>query len=175
MYDHVILDSEQIGRCIARLAGEISAAYQSDDRILAIVVLDGATRFAADLLPQVTCQAEVVFLRASSYHGGMFSTGTVTLEGDLSDKLPGRSVLIIDDIYDTGRTLDAVVRTVRRHGPADVKTCVLLEKSRRHEVPVPVDFVGTCVEDAFLIGYGLDYEGHHRELPFIAAITSPEP
>ncbi|MBE0534353.1 MAG: hypoxanthine phosphoribosyltransferase [Phycisphaerae bacterium] len=173
VYDHIVMDSEQIHRCIERLAGEVSAVYRPEDRLLGLVVLEGAARFAADLLSKVNASTDVVYLRAASYHGGFASTGTVKLEGDLSNAIPGRKVLIIDDIYDTGRTLDAIVRMVTRYGPADVKTCVLLEKNRPHEAPVAVDFVGAQVEDAFLIGYGLDYEGRHRDLPFVAAMRPP--
>jgi hypoxanthine phosphoribosyltransferase len=171
VYDRIVMDSGQIGRCVERLAAGISAAYRAEDDLLAVVVLEGAARFAADLLGRVIPAAEVVFVRAASYHGGLTSTGTVTVQGDLFGKIPGRKVLIIDDIYDTGRTLDAIVRSIRKYRPADVKTCVLLEKDRPHEVPVAVDFVGSRVEDAFLIGYGLDYEGRYRDLPFIAAAT----
>jgi hypoxanthine phosphoribosyltransferase len=170
VWDRILIDSAEISRCVERLAVEVSAAYGPDDNLLAVVVLDGAARFAADLLGRIAQPAEVVFLRAASYHGGMISTGKVVLEGDISGTIIGRKVLIIDDIYDTGRTLDAVMRSVSRFGPADVKTCVLLEKDRPHDLSVQVDFVGTRVEDAFLIGYGLDYEGRYRDLPFIAAM-----
>ncbi len=172
LYERILIDSGEIGRCVERLALEISDAYGRGDSVVGLVVLEGAARFAADLFGKVDTAMEVVYLRAGSYHGGVESTGTVTLEeGDLLGRIEGRKVLIVDDIYDSGRTLDAVVRMVRRHEPADIKTCVLLEKDRRHDVSVAVDFVGTRVEDAFLIGYGLDYEGRYRDLPFIAAMT----
>lgn len=166
----ILLDEREIADCVNRLAGRMGAALGSGENVVAVVVLEGARRFADDLLERLGGGLEVCYVRAASYHGGLRSSGAVSLAGDVADAIAGRRALIIDDVYDTGRTLAAVVEHVRECGAAEVKVCVLLEKDREHEVEVEVDFVGAKVEDLFLVGYGLDYEGKYRDLPYVAVM-----
>ncbi len=168
--ERILVSAEQIRQTVQRVAGRINACYTAEDRLLALVILEGARTFANDLLARLDFPVETAHLGASSYHGGTQSSGHVELKETqaLPQRIAGRQVLLIDDIYDTGLTLDRVTEWVRQCNPAGVRTCVLLEKDIPHQRPVPIDFLGLKIEDAFVIGYGLDYEGRCRELPYIA-------
>lgn len=172
-YKKILISAEQIGRTVRRMAQEVNAHYAMADGVLALVILEGAKYFARDLLAHVDFLIQTEYLGASSYKGGTQSTGTVEIRETeaLRRKIEGRRILLIDDIYDTGLTLAAVQEWVRACGPADVKTCVLLEKQIPHKKQIAVDFLGLRIEDAFVIGYGLDYEGRYRELPFVAVLS----
>jgi len=171
---NILVSAEQLAQTVRRMAGELNAFYSDGEEIAALVVLEGARIFAADLLSQVTFPIRQDYLSASSYAGRTQSSGQVRLRGHLplADKLRDRRVLLIDDIYDSGRTLAAVQEWVGSCSPAEVKTCVLLEKKIEHVKPVKIDFLGLSIEDCFAVGYGLDYRGQHRELPFIAALST---
>jgi len=172
-YERILISAEQLAQTVERLASELNAAYADTDKVLALVILEGARIFASDLLRQVRFPVQVEYLSASSYRGTTQSSGTVRLQGHLglAGKICGRKVLLIDDIYDTGLTLAAVQEWLNTCGPADVKTCVLLEKKIRHCKPAAIDFLGLAIEDCFVIGYGLDYQGRFRDLPFVAALA----
>jgi hypoxanthine phosphoribosyltransferase len=171
----VVLPREDLDRIVQRLGREITAAFCNLDNPLALVLLDGAKQFAEDLLKQSDLPFEVQPLKASSYIGTR-SAGTVTFSDgpDLAAKIRGRHILLIDDIYDTGLTLTALMKWLRTCEPASIRTCVLLEKRNTHTREVNIDFVGTPVEDAFLVGYGLDYNGHYRDLPFIGVLSEQQ-
>ncbi|MEJ5258560.1 MAG: hypoxanthine phosphoribosyltransferase [Anaerohalosphaeraceae bacterium] len=172
-YERILVSAEQLAHTVERLASELNAAFTDTDEVLALVILEGARIFASDLLGQVRFPVQVEYLSASSYRGTTQSSGSVRLKGhlELADKLCGRKVLLIDDIYDTGLTLAAVQEWLGTCGPADVKTCVLLEKQIAHTKQIPIDFLGLTIEDCFVIGYGLDYQGRFRDLPFIAVLA----
>lgn len=172
-YERILISAERLAQTVKRLASELNTAYADTDNVLALVILEGARTFASDLLGQVYFPVQVEYLNASSYRGTTQSSGSVHLQGhlDLAGKLRGRKVLLIDDIYDTGLTLAAVQDWLGTCGPADVKTCVLLEKKIAHRKRIPIDFLGLSIEDCFVIGYGLDYQGRYRDLPFIAALA----
>ena len=168
----VVFTQEHIATIVHRLGREITSAFREIDNPLALVLLDGAKHFADDLLKQVELPLDVESLKASSYIGTR-SSGTITFNGSagLADKIRGRHILMIDDIYDTGLTLTALMKWLRACEPASIQTCVLLEKQHTHTREVNVDFIGTPVEDAFLIGYGLDYNGRYRDLPYIGVLS----
>jgi len=172
-YERIIVSAERLAQTVERLASELNTAYAQEDNVVALVILEGARIFASDLLGQVRFPVQVEFLSASSYRGTTQSSGNVRLQGhlDLAGKIRGRKVLLIDDIYDTGLTLAAVQEWLGTCGPADVKTCVLLEKKIPHQKPAAIDFLGLTIEDCFVIGYGLDYQGRFRDLPFVAALA----
>lgn len=172
--ERVAVPAGRIEQTVRRLAGEIGDCYSAEDRVLVLVILEGARTFANDLLAHVDFPVEVEHLGASSYHGGRKSSGRVELRQtqDLRRKIAGRNVLLIDDIYDTGLTLAKVIEWARMCGPASVRTCVLLEKQIAHQEQVPIDFLGMEIEDAFVVGYGLDYEGQYRDLPYVAVLAT---
>ena len=167
----IALDPDEIGKCVERLSHEIIATYRAGVPVLIVAVLEGARTFVNDLLVHMlgytSARFELVHIKAQSYHGGRESQGKVEIE-DI-DKVPaeGRDILIADDIYDTGRTLGAVKDYLLERGAKSVKTCILLEKKKEHEVKVDVDFLGSCIEDRFVVGYGLDLDGKYRDLPYV--------
>lgn len=171
-YDRILLNTEQLSRIVSRLAREISASYHTMDNCLALVVLEGARYFANDLLKQVSTPMDIEFIQASSY-SGVNSTGNVVIneQDSLKTKIDGKNILLIDDIYDTGLTLSRILDWLREYGANSVKTCVLLEKQIKHKKDINIDFLGTTVEDEFIIGYGLDYNGQYRDLPLIGVLA----
>lgn len=168
---HVLYTQSQIHDCVSQLAGQIRTAYTSFDDLVVIVLLMGAKRFADDLLAALGQPVSAEYLRAKSYHDSHQSSGTVHVEGHVHQPLRGKRVLLIDDIYDTGITLKFMLDYLRQFQPAEIKTCVLLEKQCPHHETVAIDFLGLPVPDVFVVGYGLDYREQYRELPFIAELT----
>jgi hypoxanthine phosphoribosyltransferase len=171
--DRILLNPEQLSQIVSRLAKEISATYHDTDDCLALVVLEGARYFANDLLKQANFSMDTEYIKASSYSGTR-STGNVTIDrqDSLKAKIRGKNILLIDDIYDTGLTLSRILEWLRNCGAESIKTCVLLEKQINHKKDIKLDFVGTAIEDEFLIGYGLDFEGQYRDLPFIGVLSN---
>lgn len=172
IYDRILITAEQLDTRITALAQQVSAAYNTADSILAIVLLEGARPFARSLLSKLAIPAAAEYLKISSYHGGIKSTGEVILNfpDELHNKIRDKNVLIIDDIYDTGLTLTSVIEHTRQCEPKNIKTCILLEKQISHQRIVPIDFLGFQVEDAFVIGFGMDYRNQYRNLPFVASL-----
>lgn len=169
----ILATAEQLEQITTALAQKISAAYRNRRNAAAVVMLEGARRFASDLLAKLDFPMDAVYVKASSYYGGTISTGLVRIEGpqDLPERIRGNNILLIDDIYDTGRTMAAMLARLSEYHPESIKTCVLLEKNVPHIQNIPLDFIGLTVEDAFIVGYGLDYNGSCRELPYIAALS----
>lgn len=172
VYERILMDADQIAAAVESLAEQIDRSCAACEPLLALVVLEGARRFADDLLSRMRRRVEPAFVSASSYHGGTHSAGIVKtiIPPALGNSIRGRHCLLIDDIYDTGLTLSSLAEQIKQFAPASLKTCVLLEKKTPHEKPMRVDFLGFTVEDTFVVGYGLDYRNQYRELPFIAAL-----
>ena len=167
-----MISAAQIARRVHRLGKQISQVYADIDTPLVIVViLKGATVFAADLLRSLSIPAELEFVRASSYPTGTSSNGRLKLAHMVEGPLVGRHVLLVEDIIDSGVTVNAVARRIRRMGAASVRLAGLLDRPARRQVPVQIDFTGFVIPDRFVIGYGLDYAGLYRELPHIYALT----
>jgi len=167
-----LISSDRIARRVHRLGREISQTYKEIDTAIALVViLNGATVFAADLLRSLTIPAELEFVRASSYPTGTSSNGRLKLAHMVEGPLVGRHVLLVEDIIDSGVTVNAVRRRIRRLGAASVRLAALLDRPARRQVEVRIDFTGFVIPDRFVIGYGLDYAGLYRELPHIYALT----
>lgn len=169
--DRVLVRPAVLQAAIRDLARRLEAALPREEELVAVIVLDGAVPFAESLLNALRRPVESLAIRARSYFGGTASTGRVEVEGRL-DGVRGRHVLLLDDIYDTGHTLHSLVTRLREAGATAITTCVLLEKKRAHEEPVGVDYVGVQVEDEFLIGFGLDYQGRYRDLPYVAVMKN---
>lgn len=127
--------------------------------------------FMVDLCRGMDLDLEMDLIQTSSYHGGTRSSGEVSLEKDLGEPIEGRHVLVVEDIVDTGRTLDYLMDLLQRRQPASIKLCTLLDKPSRREVDVPVDYVGFKIEDLFVVGYGLDYEERFRNLPYVGVLV----
>src|SRR6266487_1068338 len=167
-----MISSERISRRVQQLGREISEVYANIETPLVLVaILKGATVFAADLLRSLSIPAELEFVRAASYGAGTKSTGRVKIAHMVEGSLEGRHVLLVEDIVDSGRTADTILKRFRRMRPASVRVAALLDRPARREIPVPIDFTGFVIPDRFVIGYGLDYAGLYRELPGIYALS----
>ena len=166
-----LFDEGQISMRVDELAR--AAASRLPDDFVVVGLLVGSFVFVADLvraLYRIGSNPSVEFMRLNSYGTGQKSSGTVRLAGDFELDLSGRSVLLVDDIADSGRTLLYARDLLRDRQASNILTCALVDKPSRREVPIEVDFVGFTIPDVFIVGYGIDYAHRYRHLPFIAKI-----
>jgi len=177
----VLIPESRLKERVKELAEEISAEYQGK-QLTIVAILSGSLIFLGDLVKSLGLDVKIEMIKAASYGNGMRPQGEVSLETPANTGRPygrgeidvaGQEVLILDDIVDTGRTLEAVQKFLSNLGPKSLKTCALLSKPARREVAVKIDFLGFEIEDKFVVGYGLDYAGKYRNLPFIAALCDP--
>jgi hypoxanthine phosphoribosyltransferase len=155
---------------LVELAEAISSDYEGKDLIL-ICVLKGGVTFLTDLMREITILHEVDFLAISSYGVGQReSSGAVRLIMDLKSDIAGRDVLIVEDIVDSGQTMDYLLRLFWAREPASLRVCTLLNKPSRRVVDVPLDYVGFDIPDEFVLGYGLDFDEKYRNLPYVAVL-----
>ena len=168
--DKVLIAEEVIQRRLDAMALEIRQDFPGEVMVV-IVLLKGAFVFAADLLRRLPRMLEIECLNVSSYHGGMESSGQVDFLDRRLPDVTGRKVLVLDDILDTGRTLRAVVDRLVAEGATEVKTGVLLAKDKTRAANVEADYVGFDIGDEFVIGYGLDYQGRYRNLPYVGTLS----
>ena len=171
--ERILLDEQTVRGRIDALAAEISRAYTDEDGLVMIGILKGAFMFLADLSRRLTIRHHIEFMALSSYAEGDTRSGAVRLLMDTRTDLTGRHALIVEDILDTGHTLDYLTRMLKAREPASLKTCVLLRKPDRVEVDVHIDYLGFDIENVWVVGYGLDYGDRFRTLPYIAALKRP--
>lgn len=160
---------EAIAARVKELGEQLSRDYADSDPLV-VVVLKGSAMFASDLLREMPIRVEVDYIGTSSYGDATESSGHVRIVKDISASLQGRHVIIIEDIVDTGLTLDYLLRTLNLREPASLKICALLDKPSRRRAEVPVDYIGFSIDDHFVIGYGLDYASRYRNLPYIGVL-----
>lgn len=165
----VIISEDEIQNRVTELAQQISRDYASVENVYIIGILKGAFIFLADLCRQLTIPHVVDFIAVSSYGKTATSTGAVRLMLDLRDVIENEHVIIVEDIVDTGHTLDYLYHTLQGRNPASLKTCVLSIKDRDN-LNVPIDYLGFEIPDVWVVGYGLDYADRHRTLPFVAEL-----
>ncbi len=165
----VVFSAEEIQSRVRQLAADISAAYEPDDRLLVLCLLKGAFLFTSDLVRHLTLPVHVDFMVAASYGDAMETSGEVTVRYDPSTDFEGRSVLLVEDIIDTGTTLAALVPRLEKQGAARVDVCALLHK-RKPTAVVEARWVGFDAPNSFLVGYGLDHAEDFRHLPYIASL-----
>nr|HID12377.1 hypoxanthine phosphoribosyltransferase [Anaerolineae bacterium] len=168
--ERVLLDEETIATRVRELATQISADYADTEDLVLVGVLKGAFVFLADLARRLTVPHHVDFIALSSYNRGAVSTGAVRLIMDTRASVTGRHLLVVEDIVDTGYTLDYLLRTFRARQPASLRACVLLSKPERRRIEVPIDYLGFEIPDVWVVGYGLDYADRFRTLPYIGAL-----
>jgi len=168
----ILLSESQIQQRVSELGGRISADYAGLNPLL-LCVLKGGYVFLADLTRCLTIKHDVDFMAISSYGDGTESSGVVRILKDLDRDISGRHVLVVEDIIDTGRTLAYLMQNLRVRQPASLKVCTLLNKPSRREIDLDVDYTGFEIPDRFVIGYGLDYAGHYRNLRFVG-VLKPE-
>lgn len=165
----VLLSAEIIQARIAALAAALDRDYAGRTPILC-GVLTGATIFVADLIRQMHGPVELDFIAVSSYGTGTQSSGVVRLLKDLNAGVTGRDLIIVEDIVDSGLTLAYLRELFSARNPASLTTCVLLDKRERRETDVPLEYIGFEIPDAFVVGYGLDYAGLYRQLPYVGVL-----
>ena len=166
----ILIPEQELQARVVELGQAINTTYTDNDRPLLVCVLKGAFMFLANLMRHLEMRHEVDFMEISSYGAGTVSSGVVRILLDLERNIEGRHVLIVEDIIDSGRTLDYITRNLRTRGPASLRVCTLLSKPSRREIDVPLDFVGFEVPDEFVVGYGLDFAEEYRNLPFIGVL-----
>ncbi|HVL66968.1 MAG TPA: hypoxanthine phosphoribosyltransferase [Vicinamibacterales bacterium] len=166
----VLLDAATIQARIGELAREIEADYPPDDEIHLACVLKGGFMFMSDLVRCMSTRVTLDFLATSSYGAGTKSSGEVRFQKDLETSIEERHVIIVEDIVDTGLTLNYLQEILRKRAPASLRTVCLLSKPSRRQVEVPVEYIGFTIEDRFVVGYGLDYAEKYRNLPYIAVL-----
>ena len=164
------ISKDQIADTVKRFARQIEAGYPKEMPLM-VGVLKGSFIFMADLVREIQRDMEIDFMRTSSYGSGSVSSGRIKLHMGVTSPVKDRSVLIVEDIVDTGLTTSYAMRYLRRKGAASVKVCALLDKPSRREAPVTPDYVGCTVPDKFLVGYGLDYDERYRALADICVLT----
>ena len=163
-----LISEDQLRQRVAALAGEISRDHP--DGVHLVCVLKGAFMFLADLVRTMTCEVTLDFMAVSSYGLSTRSSGQVRVLKDLDSGLENRSVVIVEDIVDTGLTLAYLQEILRARGPRSLRSACLLSKPSRRETNVAVDYVGFTIDDLFVVGYGLDSKERHRNLPRLAVI-----
>jgi hypoxanthine phosphoribosyltransferase len=168
----VLFSEPTIRKRVEELASRISEDYAGVDELLLVGVLRGCFIFLADLSRLLTIPRRIDFIAVASYGIDAETTGTVRLLMDLRTDIAGKHVLIVEDIVDTGRTLEFLLSTLRPRGPASLKTCSLLRKPARLQKAVEIDYLGFDIPDAWVVGYGLDYEDRYRTLPYIGIVKA---
>ncbi len=169
----VLITEQEIQDRIVELGAEMNAVYTDEDLPLLLCILKGAFMFLADLSRQLKFRHEIDFMMISSYGASTKSSGVVRILLDLESSIEGRHVIVVEDIVDTGRTLDYIMRNLRTRQPQSVRVATLLNKPSRREIEVPVDFVGFEIPNEFVLGYGLDFAEQYRNMPFIG-VLKPE-
>lgn len=165
----VLLTKEQIETRVQEMGRQIAADYQ-DKNLVVIVLLKGAAWFATDLTRAINLPLRVDFMVASSYGNGTTTSGSVKVKLDISEDIKGKDVLVIDDIIDSGVTFAAITEMLRHYKPATLKTVALCDKAERRQNGMQADYVGFKIPDEFVVGYGLDYAGDYRNLPYIGIL-----
>ena len=167
--EKVLIDEETLQNRVKELGRQITEDYRGKDLVI-ICILKGAILFTSDLVKEIKLPLAIDFMAVSSYGRSTKSSGVVRILKDLDEEIEGRDVLIVEDIVDSGLTLNYLLENLRSRKPASIKICCCLDKPERRKVPVKVDYVGFNIPDEFVIGYGLDYAEKYRNLPFIGVL-----
>ncbi|MDO5805603.1 MAG: hypoxanthine phosphoribosyltransferase [Eubacteriales bacterium] len=167
--EKVLLSEEAIAAKVKELGAQIAKDY-ADKNPLIVSVLRGSFVFMADLVRAIDVPCTVDFMSVSSYGSGTTSTGEVKITKDFDVSIEGRHLIIVEDILDSGRTLSYLMKTLKARGAASIALCTFLDKPERRVVPVEVAYKGFTVPDAFIVGYGLDYDQKYRNLPYVGVL-----
>lgn len=167
----VLFTREDIRKRVEEMGRQIKEAYEGDRKVLAVSLLKGSFIFTADLVREIDLPIRIEFMITSSYGHATETTGRVRVLKDLDMDLSEYDVLVVDDIADSGVTLAFVLEHLAKKNPKSLKSCVLLDKPSRREVSVDLDYVGFTIPDKFIVGYGLNYGHHYRNVPYIFAFV----
>ena len=166
----VLLSEQEIADKIAELGKQISGDYQGKN-LLMVSVLKGSVEFMSDLMRAIDIPMRIDFMSVSSYGSGVKTTGVVKILKDLDHPIEGYDLLIVEDILDSGRTLEYLSGILQSRNPKSMKLVALLDKPERRQVEVKADYVGFVIPDEFVVGYGLDYDERYRNLPYIGLLN----
>ncbi|WP_434927069.1 hypoxanthine phosphoribosyltransferase [Shewanella sp. HL-SH4] len=166
-----MISTEEINKTLDQLAERINAHYANSERLLMVGLLKGSVVFMADLCRRIKGHVEIDFMSVSSYGNSTTSSRDVKILKDVQSDIAGRDVLIVEDLIDSGNTLNKVREILLLRNPKSLALCTLLDKPERREVDVPVDFIGMTIPDEFIVGYGIDYAEQYRNLPYIAKVV----
>jgi hypoxanthine phosphoribosyltransferase len=167
---HLLLSRRQIASIVRRLASRISKDYKDKDLVL-VCILKGAFVFLSDLMRHLQIPVQVDFVRLASYGSEMDSSGRIEITKDIEASIEGKDILIIEDIIDSGRTLQFLKDRLSLSKPRSIKICALLDKKARREVDIDADYLGKEIENVFVVGYGIDFNEAYRHLPEICYVT----
>jgi hypoxanthine phosphoribosyltransferase len=167
--EEILLDSETVANRVAELAAQLSADYAGRDPVL-VSVLKGALVFLADLMRAMDLPTSIDLMEVSSYGAATESSGQVRILKDLSKPIEDRHVVLVEDIIDTGLTLNYLLRYLNDKGPASMKICCLLDKPARRLAEIDIDYRGFTIPDRFVVGYGLDFDERYRNLPYVGIL-----
>ncbi len=168
----VLVSEEQLKKRIAEMAADITRDYAGKAPLM-VGILRGSVLFMADLVRQIDLPISMDFMVVSSYGAGTVSSGLVNIRKDLEEDIRGRDVIIVEDILDTGNTLVKLTAELLRREPASLKLCVMLDKPSRRTTPIKADYVGFSIPDAYVVGFGLDFDQGYRQLPYVG-VLKPE-
>lgn len=168
--ERVIFNEQQINQRVQELANQLNRDYAGKKNVVVVAVLTGAIVFTMDLFKKLNLYAHIDFVDVSSYQGGTSCTGTVKLLHDLKNDIAGKDVIVCEDIIDTGRTLKYLIDLLNGRGANSIKVVSIFDKPEGRVVDVHPDYVGFDVPNEFLVGYGLDYQGLYRNLPYIGVL-----
>ena len=167
--DQILYTEEELRQRVKELGCQITADYAGRQPLL-VSVLRGSYIFMADLTRSINLDVTVDFMSVSSYGAGTTSSGQVEITKDLSDTIEGRDLIIVEDILDSGNTLYYLMDVLRARKPASIRICTLMDKPERRTRPITADYVGFTIPDAFIVGYGLDYDERYRNLPYVGVL-----
>ena len=167
--DSVLISQEKLEKIVKSLAKQIEKDYNGKEFMM-VGLLKGSVVFMADLMKKINLDFSIDFIVASSYGSGTESSGLVRIVSDLTQPVDGKDILIVEDIVDSGNTLNFVMNYLMTKGARSVKVCTLCDKPDRRKVPLKVDYCGTEIPDEFIVGYGLDYAEKYRNLPYIGIL-----
>lgn len=165
----VLIPEEEVRKRISEIGAQISRDYAGKE-IHVICILKGGVFFMCELVKHITVPVTHDFMSVSSYGDGTVSSGRIKIVKDLDDSIEGKEVLIVEDIIDSGRTLHHLLQLLRARNPKSIRLCTLLDKPDRRVIEVPVEYTGFSIPDLFVVGYGLDYAQHYRNLPYIGVV-----
>jgi len=169
--EEILIPENQIQKKVKQLGEQISQDYE-DKELFLIGILKGAIIFLSDLARYIKVPMLIDFIAISSYGVSTESSGVVRILKDLDENIEKKDVLIVEDIVDTGLTLDYLLRMLQSRKPASLKVCTLLNKKERRKIRVPIDYCGFNIPDKFVVGYGLDFNGLYRNIPYILVLKS---
>lgn len=169
-----LIEERTLRSRVAELGKQIAADYQGRELVL-VVVLKGSFVFAADLARSISLPIHIDFLGLKSYGHGQTTSGAVQITSDLTQPIEGKDVLIVEDIVDTGLTMEYLQKNLSTRGPRSVKLCALLHKPARARVDTQIDYLGFTIADVFVVGYGLDWAERYRNLPYLGVVRQSGP